>query len=88
MVEKNLIFFLGLGVFKPVRPKWAGRTSPELVSAGCECFMGEGRAWERRLTKVWLEREAAGELVGAQCGELPFCSQGNDLPERWSPSSF
>ena len=34
--------------------------------------MGSGK---RKLAKIQLEREATGEVVGAQCGELPFCRE-------------
>lgn len=63
--EKAEFFFLRLGVFEPAKPELTGQTwAPELVPAGCECFMGEGGVWKGRLTKVRGERETAEELVG------------------------
>lgn len=76
MVERKLIFFffLRLGVFEPAKLEWAGQTwTPELVPAGCECFMGEGGAWKEKFDQgPDGEEDCRGVRGGAGVGSF-FC---------------
>lgn len=70
--EKSKKFF-EVGCFQTSQTHmgWA-ELGPELVPAGLSVSWARVESGEIRLSKAQLEREAAGDLVGAQCGELPL----------------